>query len=305
MKKLVLLVSMVLATMVTYGQDIVIGVLVPGEEQGFTVAQSSMLQTRMERLCAMNGVTVVNIPDGFFLYPTIAIVSDELAEGGMKNINTVKAEVTLSVRRIGGDVVALTSKVLSGAGYSRSQAITSLIQSLNVTEAAFIRFIADAKVAMVNYYQSQCTQILAQAEQFSATRDYKAALAILYSIPVNAPCFTNVSEKISQYYVSYQSQLCKDIEMNVESALATHDYEGAAALLSEIDPSSECYKYALDRFRYIEKEVAKLEKRDWNFKMKQYNDTIIIERRLIDACRDVAKSYYSATPSIHYTQVIK
>lgn len=305
MKRLVLFVSIVFATVSGQAQEVSMGVLVPDEEQGYTAAQSSMLQSRMERLCTSHGVAVVNIPDGFFLYPTISIVSDEVAEGGMCNINTMKAEVTVSVRRIGGDVVATVSKRLSGSGYSKNQATTALIQSLNITDPVFDKFISDAKSAMVNYYQSQCEQTLIQADQYAATHDYRAAIASLYHIPSNAPCYATVSGRMAEYYALYQSQLCNSIKMSVESALSTHDYETAASLLAEIDPSSECYDYAINQFQKIEKEVAKIEKRDWDFKMKQYNDAVVTERRLIDACRDVAKAYYSATPTIHYTQVIK
>ena len=291
--------------MVAQGQNIAIGVLVPDEAQGFAASQSNMLQSRMERLCTMNDIAVVNDPEGFFLYPTITIVSDEVAEGGMRNINTVKAEITLSVRRIGGDVVASTSKTLSGSGYSQSQSFTSLIQSLDVTEPVFTRFISEAKAAIVKYYQSPCTQIMSQAERSVSTHDYNAAIAILYRIPVNAPCFANVSAKMSEYYALYQSQLCNTLRMNVESALSTHDYEYAASLLSEIDPSSECYEYAYSKFRYIEKEVTKLEKRDWNFKMKQYEDAVNIEKHIINAVSGVANAYYSSKQTVHYTQIIK
>jgi len=305
MKKLVLFLSLVLSVVHMRGQEVTLGILVPDEELGFTAAQCNMLQGRMEKLCTSHSIAVVNNPDGFFLYPTIAIVSDEVAEGGMRNINTIKAEVTLSMRRVGGDVAATVSKTLSGSGYSKSQAITSLIQSFNVADPLFDRFIFDAKGAIVRYYQTQCKQIMIQADQYAATQNYRAAIATLYQIPTDAPCFANVSEKMSNYYNLYQTQLCNSIKMNVESAQSLHDYETAAKVLIEIDPSSDCYEYAIKQFQMIEKEVAKLEKRDWNFKMRQYNDAVAIERQLIDACRDVAKAYYSATPNIHYTQVIK
>lgn len=305
MKRLVLFVSIVLAAVSGQGQEVSMGVLVPGEEQGYTAAQSNMLLGRMERLCTSHGIAVVNIPDGFFLYPTIAVVSDEVAEGSMRNINTMKAEVTLSVRRIGGDVVASVSKTLSGSGFSKSQATTALIQSLNITDPVFDKFISDAKSAMVNYYQSQCKQILIQADQYATTHDYRAAIASLYHIPSDAPCYAIVRGKMAEYFELYQSQLCNNIKMNVESALSTHDYETAASLLAEIDPSSECYEYAINQFQKIEKEVAKIEKRDWNYKMKQYNDAIAIEKQYIKAVTEIAKAYYSTSPTVHYTQVIR
>lgn len=304
MKKLFSILSIAFIAMTVHGQDLSIGILVPGEEQGFSAAQSDLLQNRLERLCTDGGIAVVNAPDGFFLYPAVSIVSDEVAEGGMRNINVIKAEVTLSVRRIGGDVVAVVRKPLSGSGFTRSQALTSLIRSLNVAEPVFTQFLSKAKTAMEIYWQSQCRQIMVQADHCATLGDYRAAIATLCHIPTGSPCFESVGEALAKYYALFQSQLCSGIKMDVESALATHDYETAAGLLAEIDPSSDCYQYALDMFRRIEKEVAKLENRDWDFKMRQYSDAVATERHLIDACRDAAKSYYSASPNVNYTQVI-
>ena len=264
-----------------------------------------MLQSRMEGLCNRNGVAVMNNPDGFFLYPTIAVINDEIAEGGMQNIYSIKAEVTVSARKIGGDVVASVSKTYSGAGRSKAQAMTALIQAVNVTDAKYTKFMADAKTAAEKYYQAQCSHIMKQADQYAATNDYRAAIAVLSQIPTMVPCYSTISTKIAEYYKQYQLLLCSTVKMDVEAAMATHDYEDAASLLTEIDPSSECYNYAVEQFKRIEKEVAKIEKRDWNFKMKQYDDAVSLEKRLIDATAEVAKAYYSTQPTIHYTQVIK
>ena len=93
--------------------------------------------------------------------------------------------------------------------------------------------------------------------------------------------------------------------MEVEAAVAVHDYDEAASLLTQIDPSSECYSYAMKQFKQIENEVAKLENREWNYKMKQHDDKLAIQKQIIKAVGEVAKAYYSSTPTIHYTQVIK
>ena len=306
MKKLILLlVIFSVFSLVGYCQEIAFGVLVPDEEQGYSKAQSSMLQNRLEELCNRNGVAVVNHPDGFFLYPSIAIISEEVAEGGMQNIHSMRAEITVSVRQIGGNVVASVSKVYIGAGRSKEQAMTSLIQSFNTSDAVFPKFMSEAKVAAVNYYNTHCVQIMTKAEQYAVTNDYRAAIATLYQIPSRAPCYSTVGEKMRAYYNLYQIQLCKTVEMSVASAMATHDYDGAASLLAEIDPSSECYDYAMEQFRKIEKEVAKIEKRDWDFKMRQYNDAVAVEKRLIDVASEVAKAYYSTKPTVYYTQVIR
>ena len=300
-----LLVISSIFSLVGYCQEIAFGVLVPDEEQGFSKAQSTMLQNRLEELCNRNGVAVVNNPDGFFLYPSISIISDDVAESGMQNIYSVKAEITVSVKQIGGAMVASVSKTYKGAGRSKEQAMTSLVQSFNTSDAIFSKFMSEAKVAVVKYYHTHCVQIMTKAEQYTATNDYRAAIATLYQIPSMTPCYSTVGEKMRAYYNLYQTQLCKTVEMSVASAMATHDYIGAVSLLAEIDPSSECYNYATEQFKKIEKEVAKIEKRDWDFKMRQYNDAVAIEKRWIDVASEVTKAYYSTRPTVHYTQVIR
>lgn len=305
MKRFTFVIVLFAMSLLGYGQEITFGVLVPDMEQGFTLSQSDMLQRRLESLCSRNGAFVMNNPNGFFLYPTIAVISDEVAESGMQNVYSIKAELTISARQIDGGVVASVSKTYRGVGRSRVQAMTALIQAINISDAEYAKFIIEAKAAAVKYYQTQCGRIMAQAEQYAATNDYRAAIATLFQVPQEASCYSIVGTKLSEYYKQYQTLLCSTVKMDVEAAMATHNYDGAALLLTEIDPSSECYNYAVEQFKQIENEVAKIEKRDWDFKMKQYNDAVALEKRLIEATTEVAKAYYSTRPAVHYTQVIR
>lgn len=287
------------------GQEVCIGVVVPTEEQGYTEAQSSLMLTKLENLCVQNGVSPYYVPNGFVLYPVIDIFSDEVVEGGMQSIYSVKAYLTLSVRRMGGVVVASTTKTISGAGKTRQKAMTSLIQSINASDPTYSQFLSQAKHNIATFYVEHCADIVSLAEHQAAIHDYKGAIALLYSVPVDAPCYKEVTGKMVAYYKQYQSQLCNSIKMEVEAAVAVHDYDEAASLLTQIDPSSDCYNYAMKQFKQIENEVSKLEQRNWNYKMKQHDDNVAIQKQIIKAAGEVAKAYYSSTPTIHYTQVIK
>lgn len=295
---------MLAAVVASHGQEITLGVLTPGNEQNLTSSQSALLQSRLESLCTRNGIAVAADPNGFFLYPQIAILSHEVDESGMQNVHAIKIELSLSVRQVEGDAVANTTQTYSGGGLSLEKAITSALQSFSISTPKYQQFIQQAQSSILNYYQRHCTQIIAQAEQAAILHNYRQAIALLAYLPSSLPCAASVNSQLSSYYQAYQSSLCSRVEMEVESAMATHNYTTAAALLTEIDPSSECYPYAVECFKKIETAVKKLEQRDWNFKMKQYNDAIALEKRTLQAATEVAKAYYASQPTVHYTQII-
>lgn len=289
----------------SFGQDFSLGIVVPDEGENYSNTQSSLLSSKLENLCTKNGIISEFVPNGFVLYPTIDIFNEEVAEGGMQYVYTIKAYFSLSIRQLNGPIILSTAETISGAGLTRQKALTSLIQSINITDKEYSQFITQAKESILYYYETHCPTIIAEAEKSATLNNYEQAIAILCSIPSEAPCYNSIIQKLSTYYKKYQSQLCNSLKMEVESAIASHEYEEAAFLLSQIDPSSDCYSYAMSKFKQVESEVSKIEKRDWDFKMKQHNDNVAIEKQLIKAAGEVAKAYYSSTPTIHYTQVIK
>ena len=70
----------------------------------------------------------------------------------------------------------------------------------------------------------------------------------------------------------------------------------AGKLLSVIDPNSSCFADAKSLSDQIAKPVLELDKREWDFEMKQYNDQISLEKATIQAARDIGVAYGENQP---------
>ena len=88
---------------------------------------------------------------------------------------------------------------------------------------------------------------------------------------------------------------------------ASQDKDGAdatIALLSTIDPQSNCFKDAtsfLDLiYTEIKDKIDELEQREWDMKMKAQQDATDLESQRLDAVKEVAKAYAKNRPAVNY-----
>ncbi|MCL2649535.1 MAG: hypothetical protein FWD60_00740 [Candidatus Azobacteroides sp.] len=83
------------------------------------------------------------------------------------------------------------------------------------------------------------------------------------------------------------------------------DYDEALEILSEIDPSSTCYKEQQNLTRSIEGKVSAIAKKQWDFQMKVYNDATSLEKQRINAIKEIAVSYYKSQPkTVNYDIIV-
>jgi hypothetical protein len=85
------------------------------------------------------------------------------------------------------------------------------------------------------------------------------------------------------------------------------DYSGAeraSEVLNKIDPSSSCYKDAVALSDKIAKRIKEIDQREWNFMLKQQQDSVDIEKATIKAARDIGVAYGENQPEVVYETVI-
>lgn len=287
------------------GGEICVGVVVPDKIADFDIAQTGKLRTKIEQICTKNGVSTTYNGNGFFVYPTLEIYEAEVVENGMQNIYTIKADLTLFVKHLDGTIFASTTKTLRGSGNSLEKARTSVITNIEPANASYQQCILEGKTKIVSYYEQRCKELIVKAEGLNKQEQYEEAIALLMQIPDVVSCYGTALEKASEIYSNYQDKLCAELTSAANAAIAVQNYAKAAEYLTQINPNSSCYSFALTSFQKIEKKVNELEQRDWDFKMKQYDDRISLEKQRINAVKEVAKAYYSNQKDIHYQQIFR
>lgn len=282
-----------------------LGLIMPETADNISAIQLSKLQTKIEAICARNEVSNNYITDGFVIYPILEVGDFEVVEGGMQTIYSTTFSLTLIIKQINGVGINSMSKSYKGNGYSKEQAVSDAISNLSIQDGVYKQFIEQSRDLIVNYYETHCNEIVKRAEALANDNKYEQAIALLYAIPEIIPSYSTVRQASNEIYISYASYNCKKNISKAKEAITIQDYEKAASILSSISSKSSCYAEAEKMIDEIKSTLDKKQQQEWEFHMRQYDDDREKERLIIEANKEIAKSYYDNQPKINYTQIIK
>lgn len=235
---------------------IYLGVFTPDQMEDLNDSQLGKINTKIEQICSKSGIASGYTPDGFAIYPVFEIYDAETVEGGMQNVYSIKAQMTLFIKQYNGVLVGSVSKTYSGFGKSKNQAIVNAIQNINPQEPAFKRFMDNAKEKIVDYYVTHCGQMIDKAEMLSSQEKYDEAIALLMSIPENVTCYSNVMAKVSSLYEKMQDKICQQQISEAKVAFAKTDYDEAYAKIGSISATSKCYNEAMKMLPEIQEQQS-------------------------------------------------
>jgi tetratricopeptide (TPR) repeat protein len=287
---------------------IALSVVMPDNVEGLTVAQLSKLESKIRQIATKAGLAASGYNQTFVIYPQFAVYESKVVEGGMQNIMTVTVELSLFIKQVSNNLLfSSVSRQLKGSGKSEEIAITNVISQIPVSDEAFTSFIDDAKQKIIQYYEANCDEIVKKADNYIKMQQYEQALGLLMSIPEEiSACYDKILSKSIDTYKAYQKQVCSENLLKAKTLVASMDYNEALNVLSEIDPSTDCFKEALTLVKSIENKVNAENKKQWDFQMKQYNNAVSLEKQRINAVKEIAVSYYKSQPtSVHYNYIVR
>lgn len=126
--------------------------------------------------------------------------------------------------------------------------------------------------------ERECQSIVSQANSLIAKEDYKSASSVLSGVLPGISCHSEVLDlidKIEKYWCG----------LNLGKArgyFSTRDFEEAGRYLSLIPESSPCSDEAKTLNNQIFSSLSEIDRRDWDFKMKKYNDSQEMVRKEFD-----------------------
>lgn len=310
MKKIVtMIVAMLMATM-SMAQDygrIAINVLVPTLPNVPEEARAA-LETKMQQVATQYGLASNGLTDRFVMTAKVNVTSKDVTPTTPVKISQ-KMEVTFFI----GDVIdnkVYESVMLSVAGIGQSEA-QSMIKAFNQIKPANPKlktFVENAERKIIEYYTNNCSYILTEANTLTQQRKYDAAIAKLMAVPeVCKECYEQCMAKAVEVY---QSKIDNEGAILVQQArnkwLITRDYAAATkalSILSEIEPLSKAQTDANKLVEEIDVHLRELDavaeeqrKQEWEFAIKQYNDRVKTQHKLIDAAREVGVAFGNNQP---------
>ncbi len=313
MKNLILFVTLLFSLNIALAQSsadvgkIALSVVMPENVDGLDASQLSKLETKISQIVTASGLAASGYNNNFVIYPKFALYDVNVVEGGMQNIMVANCELSLFIKQVDNNVLFATiSRQLKGSGNSKETAITNAISKIPVGDKEFKTFIEEGKGKIITYYESKCADIITKSESLVKMQKYDEALGLLMTVPAEVACYNKVQEKSIEAYKAYQNQKCAQQMQVAKTNLAARDNKGALDILAQIDPSTSCFKEAQSMINVAASKVDAEEKKQFDLKMRVYNDEVALEKQRVNAVRDIAVAYYKSQPTtVHYNYIVR
>lgn len=241
-----------------------------------------LLATRLNQAISIYGYGGNSTNPRFVIGPVINLLSKNITgTAPTKYANTY--EVTLLSLDVVSEITfnSYTFQI-KGVGDSPAKSFINAFRDYSFESEEFFNFLQQTQQKIAQYYNNNCDKLIMEAESEANARNYDVAFALLQSIPVEAStCFQKAMDKKKDFFLNSLNTNCQTILASMKAELgksndpsASGFNESAMSYYAMIDRSSSCYieaeKFYLD---YINKLNPKA-KRDWDFKMKEYQDMI-------------------------------
>ncbi len=294
----VLLIYMGANTMFAQDCDIPMCVII---DQGFAnvgAETASALETQLQRVATHSNINVSWENARFALTAKMDQNDRFIVAGPPQKIANVYG-VTLYVADVYNQkVFSSTYFEAKGVGESDTKASMNAVSNINGNQAAVSKFLADTKQKIVNYYDTQLSVILKEAEVKASMKNYEGAIAMLAVVPTCCKGYDQAMSVALKYYVQYRDTYCLAILNKAKALWASNPTIGgskaATSLLASIDPDAKCYAEAMKLLSSVAKEV----KTDVDYELKKkYEDSVAIEKLRVQSIRDIGMAYGNHQPN--------
>ncbi|MCH5308867.1 MAG: hypothetical protein J1E58_03320 [Prevotella sp.] len=217
---------------------IVIGFHVPETSSRETQELKDYLSNKVSHWIAQAGYSSNGISP-LYLYPDISIDSEDVAEGGMKNVYVITGTLFLKIVQNERNVVF--SSVSLPFRDSSTKKITAIKNGIgNLQYNKILPLLDEAKEKILKYYESEKNTIFAKAELMCRRGEYEGAIAHLMSIP---SCLTSIHQEALEKADEILNMKVKayndSILILANSYLANHDARSSLDVLSSYQDATE------------------------------------------------------------------
>lgn len=315
MRKLILISGLILCCLALNAQNnlgssddlgrIALNVYVPDQVEGITPIALSNLENKLNQIATKNGLGGFAYEPRFILTANIAVLTKSITSTAPP-MQAYTLEVTLYIGdAIDGKLFSRESVTLKGVGETETKAYMSALKNLNPNDSRYQIMIETGKRRIIEYYNSRCDFIISEAKGLANMHEYDAALYKLVSVPdVCKDCYDKCMAILGPLY---QEKIDHDCQVYMLQATnfwtANQDSYGAdqaGVCLNKIDPMSICYNDAFALSERIAKRIFELDKREWQFMLKRWQDVVDIEKLRIKAARDIGVAYGNHQPRYIY-----
>lgn len=262
--------------------DIYISVIQP-ERNEIPQEAAKQLENKMHQLITANGIADTDPNGRFVITAKSYIVTKDIVGGAPQRISQ-KIDFTFMI----GDIIenkVFESYTFSaiGIGINENKSYINAITKMKTNNPQFTAFVEKAKEKILQYYVARCEQIILEAKQQAANHDYQQAIYQLMQVPNICDCAERCQNLMIEYYDAYTESTAAELLNEAKSKWASAPNADGAAMAADVIakiPAGTKVQSELDALiAEINQKLREDEKRDWEFKMQQYNDEIARQKR--------------------------
>jgi hypothetical protein len=180
------------------------------------------------------------------------------------------------------------------------KAISMLMQVPNICVDCYNR-VMDASVEIYKRkIENDCQINISNAKAAMAANQWDEAIKFLAGYTPDIPCYSEVGVLVKEI----QDHRCADALARAEAAWASRDAAGAAQWLAEVSADSKCYADAQKLQKAVGDNLDAVAKQEWEFKLKQHQDEVNLEKMSIQAIRDIGVAYAENQPTYVYNTTV-
>lgn len=249
---------------------------------------ATIVKNKLTQVITQNGLGGVSYDQRFIITANIVETSREIT-----NTAPPMFALELSTTLYVGDIVtgnlysSCLLPVVNGVGTNEAKAYMSAIRAINMQKPEVNDIITKGKEKIIEYYNSQIDFIIANAMALAKKEEYDNAMSALFTVPnVCKDAYLKAMNAVTEIY---QNKIDNEGNVLLNTAKqvwnSEQSYSGATkavAYLSKVHPLSSSFTGACELSETIAKHIKEIDKRDWDFKMKQYEDEQKILNKEID-----------------------
>lgn len=306
MKKFILFIIVCVASIAIHAQECNIPLqplVIKTADGNYFPQVESYLTNRVRSLTAESN-NVSGLDNSQFAIAVGYDIIDKQIVAGAPNKIIYRVNVSMHIADLKRKTIfASYSKELKGIGDNETKSLINTFQKINVNNVEIKSFVEQGKQKIIDYYDNNVQNIIKNAQALAAMKNFDAAIYNLMCVPECSKSYDIVLKELMSVYQQFVNQHCNENLAQARSAWITSpNSEGAATAsvyLSEIYPDAACYEDAMELAREIKKRMGE----EWKFVMRQWADSVSLERQRIDAMREISIAYANSQPKAEVTNV--
>ena len=273
-----------------------LGCFVSDESESIPKESIEFLTNRMQRAIVADGFADNQATGRFALVAKYNVLEKDIVPTTPPRISQKLELSFVVVDLIENKIYGGCDMTVSGIGTNETKAFSAAFQKVSVQNRQIKTLLSEAKEKILDYYTNSCPQIQTEAKTLASTGQFDKAIFSLMSVPpVCTECYNSCQQLASEIYQQKIDAECSRMLAQAKSKWAASQ-SGATAtevaeIISQIDPRSSNYPAVVEFRTSVSVKLAADAKREWEFRMKKYEDNQQFKRSIVDACRAVGVTF--------------